>query len=109
MESKIENSIKTFAKEAGRFKLEDLANILGVGEDKVWNILINLVSSGEIEGSFANNNTEFVIKQKLKKEIITILDNPSLINHNMVKTCSKCKTSLNYGAKFCPSCGEPVK
>ena len=73
MEAKLQNSIKTFAKEAGRFKLEDLANILGIGEDQIWNILVNLVSNGEIEGNFANNNSEFVIKQKLKEEIITIL------------------------------------
>ncbi|NVM03317.1 MAG: hypothetical protein HWN67_13330 [Candidatus Helarchaeota archaeon] len=127
---KIKNSIKVFASEAGRFKLEDLANIVGVDRKQVEEILNNLISIGELEGSFANKNSEFVTKVKLKQEVLMILENPSLIEpFNYVREkkasveegknivistltgvnkCPKCNISLESGGKFCPQCGEPV-
>ncbi|MHA1301813.1 MAG: hypothetical protein ACTSO9_20525 [Candidatus Helarchaeota archaeon] len=119
---KLQNSVKAFATEAGRFKLQDLAEILGIEEKKVWDVLVNLLSIGEIEGTFANNNSEFVIKNKLKQEILTILDNPNLINSNIkkeknhllfssfsnVKKCPKCKISVNIEGNFCPNCGQSL-
>ncbi|MHA1377297.1 MAG: hypothetical protein ACTSRG_02835 [Candidatus Helarchaeota archaeon] len=122
METKLQNSIKTFATEAGRFKLGDLASILGVDEEKIWNVLVNLISTGEIEGTFANNNSEFVTKVKLRQEILTILDNPSLLdsyrsqnrkdfvfsNLRRIKKCPKCKVVIKNEGKFCPNCGESL-
>lgn len=130
MDPKIKNSIKVFASEAGRFKLQDLANIVGVDKKQVEEILKNLISIGELEGIFANKNSEFVTKVKLKQEVLMILDNPSLIEpFNYVKEkkvdveqgknvivstltrmnkCPKCNISIKTDGKFCPECGEPL-
>jgi hypothetical protein len=128
IETKLRNSIKLFASEAGRFKLQDLANILGVEISKVKEELNNLVSMGEIEGTLANKDAEFVTKTKLKQEVMNILENPSLIEpfnyvrnkkdssehgKNVVlsaltpmKMCSSCNIPVK-GA-FCPKCGKKI-
>ena len=127
---KIKNSIKVFASEAGRFKLQDLASIIGVDEKRLKEILNNLISMGELEGIFANKNSEFVTKIKLKQEVLMILDNPSLIEpsnyinenkidseqgkniiistSNEIKKCPKCNSSIETGGKFCPQCGQAI-
>ncbi|MFX1452785.1 MAG: PCI domain-containing protein [Promethearchaeota archaeon] len=127
---KIKNSIKVFASEAGRFKLQDLASILGVDEKRLEEILNNLISMGELEGAFANKNSEFVTKIKLKQEVLMILDNPSLIEpfnyvhenkidgregkniiittSNEIKKCPKCNSPIKTGGKFCPQCGQAI-
>ncbi len=127
---KLKNSIKVFASEAGRFKLEDLANIVGVDKKNIVDILNSLVIIGELEGSFANKNSEFVTNNKLKQEVQMILENPNLIEtynsdnvkeidnerekNNVISTiteikkCPKCNISVEIGGKFCPQCGEPI-
>lgn len=121
-DAKLENSIKTFASEAGRFKLKDLSNILNVNEEKIWDIIVKLLSTGKIDGEFAHNNSEFVTKAKLKQEVLTILDNPNILESNKIqngkdlifstfsgiKKCSKCNTTIKNEGKFCPNCGEPL-
>lgn len=130
MDKKLQNSIKAFASEAGRFKLQDLANILGIEDEELEKIINNLVSKGELKGIFAHKKSEFVTKDKLKEEVTTILDNPNLIEpfnyiqksnidseHGKeiifstfagVKKCPICNISIKTEGNFCPKCGKPI-
>ncbi len=79
-EAILRTAIKTFAMEAGRFTILDLAGLLNQPPKRITKLIKDMVEEGELHGVFTNKNDEFITSERLKSEIIRIIQNPQMLN-----------------------------